>query len=259
MSVRAAAVGAVGSPAVASGGPAVSDRQGIEFQLAEPFPHLVLDDFLPRQTARAAAHLFDQPCGRWREGIHRHSRKWTDNCPAVRDWVQSAGLANPEFLARLEAMTGIRPLVADPELKGGGLHLSRPGSYLDLHADFTVHEALGMRRALNLLIYLTREYDEAWGGQLELWDRRVRRCVQRIAPRFNRAVLFATSDTSWHGHPDPMGGPPGAERRSLALYYYTPWTEGAPRLTTTRYRARPWEYRERVRLHLGRLRRWLAR
>lgn len=231
----------------------------VRFACAEPYPHLVMDGFLPPSWARILAGEFPaDPRGAdgWREGTHRHSQKWTCNGPAVRRWVQEMALDAPAFLEGLELMTGIAPLHADPGLKGGGLHLSRPGSFLDVHADFTVHAELGMRRALNLLIYLTPGYDPAWGGHLQLWDRKMRRCVQRVEPHFNRAVLFATSDTSWHGHPDPMRGPQHAQRRSLALYYYTPWHEGDARLTTTRYRARPWEYRERLRLVLGRVRRW---
>ena len=236
-------------------------EQAWGYATATPFPHLVLDDFLPPSRARLLSDEFPADPRhdfRWRAGHHRHSQKWTCNEPWVRKWVEEMDLASDGWLTTLEEITGIAPLYADPGLKGGGFHLSLPGSFLHCHADFTVHEDLGMRRALNLLVYLTPDYDPTWGGHLELWDRRMRRCVQRIAPLWNRAVLFSTDATSWHGHPDPMRGPAHAQRRSLALYYYTPWTDGAPWLRTTRYRARPWEYRERLRLQMGRLKRWLA-
>lgn len=40
-------------------------------------------------------------------------------------------------------------------------------------------------------------------------------------PIANRAVIFATSETSFHGHPEPMRLPKGTYRKSIALYYYS--------------------------------------
>ena len=36
-----------------------------------------------------------------------------------------------------------------------------------------------------------------FGGHLELWDRNVERCVQRLLPVFNRMVVFSTTDFSY--------------------------------------------------------------
>lgn len=64
------------------------------------------------------------------------------------------------------------------------------------------------------------QWDESWGGALELYDENVKP-VQKIWPILNRCVIFTTSDTSYHGHPEPMKLPEGMYRRSLAMYYYT--------------------------------------
>lgn len=53
--------------------------------------------------------------------------------------------------------------------------------------------------------------------------------VVTVEPVFNRAVIFATSDTSFHGHPEPMKLPEGVYRRSIAMYYYA-----IPRLERSR-------------------------
>ena len=73
----------------------------------------------------------------------------------------------------------------------------------------------------DLLVYLNENWSEEWGGDLELWDRTGKHCVQRIAPLFNRAVIFDTSNFSYHGHPRPLQCPEERSRKSLALYYYT--------------------------------------
>ena len=47
---------------------------------------------------------------------------------------------------------------------------------------------------------------------------------------FNRAVLFDTTQSSWHGLPDAIRCPPGVIRKSLAVYYLTePRPEAAQR------------------------------
>ena len=95
------------------------------------------------------------------------------------------------------------------------------GGFLKVHADFNRHGGLGLDRRLNVLFYLNRDWDDGWGGQLELWDMTMASCVQKISPIFNRLVVFATTDHSYHGLPDPLQCPPGVIRRSLAINYYT--------------------------------------
>jgi len=57
----------------------------------------------------------------------------------------------------LEALTGIRELVFDPELEGGGLHQTLPGGFLNIHTDFLTHnKRRHWSRQVNLLIYLNR-------------------------------------------------------------------------------------------------------
>jgi Rps23 Pro-64 3,4-dihydroxylase Tpa1-like proline 4-hydroxylase len=125
------------------------------------------------------------------------------------------------FMAFLEKLTGIAGLIPDPHLRGGGLHEIRRGGALGVHADFNFYKRLNLYRRLNLLVYLNENWTEAWGGDLELWDRQGKRCVRRISPIFNRAVVFDTSNLSYHGHPNPLQCPEERSRKSLALYYYT--------------------------------------
>ena len=68
---------------------------------------------------------------------------------------------------------------------------------------------------------MNQEWNETYGGDLELWDMEQYQCVKRLAPIFNRAVLFETSEISYHGHPTPLALPPGMTRKSLSVYYYT--------------------------------------
>jgi hypothetical protein len=83
-----------------------------------------------------------------------------------------------------------------------------------------------LHRRLNLILFLNREWDESWGGCLELhkdpWDPDAN-SVSMIVPIANRAVLFETTERSWHGF-SRIALPPDRQhisRKSVAVYYYT--------------------------------------
>ena len=137
------------------------------------------------------------------------------------------------FVALIERITGIAPIHADPHLNGGGLHQIRAGGYLNVHTDFNFDPATSRNRRLNLLLYLNKDWDRAWKGDIELWDARLDRPFFAAAPEANRVLLFETTETSYHGHPVPLAAPPGITRKSLAVYYYADWPAGvAPRKHT---------------------------
>lgn len=195
------------------------------YRSADPFPHVVLDDFLDSRLLRAVLAEFDaMDRGPWHYTERATERKYSTEDfghfgPATRTVITQLNAA--PFLGFLESLTGIPALIADPHLRGGGLHEIRRGGALGVHADFNFYQRLHLYRRLNLLVYLNEDWAPEWGGDLELWDRSGTRCVQRIAPLFNRAVIFDTSNFSYHGHPHPLQCPEDRARKSLALYYYT--------------------------------------
>ena len=140
-----------------------------------------------------------------------------------------------EFVGQL---LGIDDLIADPSLEGGGLHQSTRGGFLNIHADFTVHpHHRNWQRRANILLYLNEEWRPEYGGDLELWSADMKECVEKVSPVANRALIFTTDPTSFHGHPEPMLCPEGVARRSLALYYFS--IEKDPVVRSTEYRSRP--------------------
>jgi hypothetical protein len=217
-------------------------REREAFAAAAPFPHVVLDDLLPEPVADALAAEFDDPAIAWQPLHHVNERKLVFGDrgrmgePAA---MVVEALQSPTFLAALESLTGVRGMFGDPDLDGAGLHQTEPGGYLNVHADSLAHaKRRSWSRQLNLILFLNRDWRDEYRGWLELWDGRVERCVQRIAPVFNRAVIFRTSEISFHGVPEGVACPPGRARRSLALYYYRDESRTV-RLRPTRYVPRP--------------------
>ncbi|HEY9721673.1 MAG TPA: 2OG-Fe(II) oxygenase [Oscillatoriaceae cyanobacterium] len=219
-----------------------------EFGQARPFKHVVIenlfrpeflktvhDEFYPPNDPRW--HRFKDP-GRQVKLMLQSEYQLP---PAVKDLIRELN-AEP-FLRQLSALTGIEGLIPDPYLVGGGMHQLQRGGKLAIHADFNKHTLMKLDRRLNLLVYLNEDWPDAYGGHLELWDRDMKACEKRIAPIFNRTVVFLTDDFSYHGNPEPVECPPERGRKSIALYYYTngrPAEELSPEGDhTTLFRERP--------------------
>jgi hypothetical protein len=196
------------------------------FQAARPFKHIVIDGLFDADFLRRLADEFYQPNDpRWQRFENDHEGKLAVSNseqnlpPLVREFVRELN-AEP-FLKYVAALTGIEGLIPDPYLGGAGMHCIPRGGKLGIHADFNLHPLMKLDRRLNLLIYLNTDWQESYGGHLELWDRTMQHCVRRILPVFNRTVLFLTDDYSFHGHPEPLDCPPDRVRKSIAMYYYT--------------------------------------
>jgi Rps23 Pro-64 3,4-dihydroxylase Tpa1-like proline 4-hydroxylase len=196
-----------------------------EYRVADPFPHVVLDDVFEPELLKQILVEFDaMDRRRWHSSDKHLERKWaTEDIqhfgPTTRAFINQ--LNGGLFLNFLEKLTGIPGLISDPHLRGGGLHEIQRDGALGVHADFNLYPRLNIWRRLNFLLYLNENWESAWGGELELWDRTGKQRVKTIPPVFNRVVIFDTSNYSYHGHPLPLLCPPDRSRKSIALYFYT--------------------------------------
>ncbi|MCT2399687.1 2OG-Fe(II) oxygenase [Novosphingobium mangrovi (ex Huang et al. 2023)] len=210
------------------------------YRTASPFPHIVLDNFMDREILREVNREFPQSeKGRFSDEFSQLKTGYTlDKIRSAYIQDLFSALNSAAFLNFLEKMTGIQGLVSDPRFVGGGLHETRRGGHLSIHADFNIHPTSRMRRRLNLILFLNEDWNEEWGGALELWNKAMTACEHKVLPEIGRAVVFNTDSTSYHGHPDPLETPPDITRRSIALYYYTV-PEGLRIPHTTVWKKRP--------------------
>jgi Rps23 Pro-64 3,4-dihydroxylase Tpa1-like proline 4-hydroxylase len=224
----------------------LADQLRQQFTEASPFPHVVIDDFLPPDVLDAVLEEFPQPEQiDWQEFDSAREVKL-----ALAD-AEQMGSTTRHLLAEfnsmvftdfLTALTGIDRLIPDPQYSGGGLHQIRAGGFLKVHADFNKHPEFDLYRRLNAILYLNKDWAEEYGGHLQIWDNDMTRCEEKVLPVFNRLLIFATLDNAYHGHPDPVTCPPDRARRSMALYYYTvEQPEGGQDEHTTVFKARPGE------------------
>jgi hypothetical protein len=205
------------------------DRDALRrsFQGAKPFPFIVIENFLEPAAASELSRSYPTFDEALKEGFAFNfvneqrkvqitdTKKFPDAVRRLNDAISS-----PQFLGDLEYITGIKSLLADEMLGGGGMHLTGSGGRLDVHVDFNRIEDRQLFRRLNILIYLNPEWKQEWGGQIELWDKDVKVCHASCLPALNRCLIFETSDISYHGV-RPITSPPEVVRQSFAAYYYT--------------------------------------
>jgi len=204
------------------------DQYSKEFQIATPFNHIAIDNAFDQNTLDKLLAEFDNTDWakhdvRNHEGVQVKKRSnWktdSDIPPIAHSIIQT--LNSGDFMRWLSKLTGIEGIICDPYLSGGGFNQINKGGMLAIHADGNWHDLMGVHRRLNVILYLNKDWDEEWGGHFELWDRERTKCEKKIAPLFNRLVVFRTDDFSMHGHPHPLNCPEDRSRRSLILYYYT--------------------------------------
>ena len=235
---------------------------------ATPFPSLCIDGFLEEDFANRvldAFPTFEQASLMGREFAALNERgkvQLTDSSKFPEPIAElNRLLASPEFRQDLSYIFDIPDLLDDPKLVGGGMHQTGPQGHLDVHVDFNFIRDRKLHRRLNILVYFNKDWKPEWGGNVELWDKKVKVCHHSFSPIFNRCVIFATSEISYHGV-TAVKCPQGNTRKSFAGYYYT---EQAPEgwdgtIHTTIFKARPNEVlKGKVLMPAEKMSRWVRR
>lgn len=193
-----------------------------------PFKHLVLDNFLPLELAEQCLEYFpDIDDDVWEhEDIKdievKYRTKWRSEFDIPDGLIDAIRIMNSAPVLRaMSHLLSIPKLMPDPYFTGGGLNATKKGGLLDVHVDGNYHDASGLHRRLNALIYLNKDWIPDWGGEFGLYDKNGNVCLKKVPPLFNRLVIFDSHDYSFHGLPDPINFPEDTPRRSIILYYYT--------------------------------------
>ena len=193
-----------------------------------PFPHIVFDNFIKKDILDKIEHEFpnlesleNKIVFNDQKQIKFASKGSSDFSPTAKELIWQ--LNSDIFLKYLQDLTGIKEtLISDPYFAGAGYHQIKKGGLLKVHADFNKHSMINLDRRLNLLLYLNKNWDPSWGGNLELYDKNdLKKPVVSVEPFFNRCVIFSTTSETFHGHPDKISCPENRTRRSIALYYFS--------------------------------------
>ena len=141
----------------------------------KPYPHICFDNFLPKDLAFMLSKEYPK--------INKIDKNWKShkNKNVIRYFLEDSSLFKKnlkifsmlinsrKFLLFLESLTGIESIIPDPYFIGGGAMTTGSGGFLNIHADFNYHHKLQSWRRINVLFYLTPNWNKKWGGNLELW------------------------------------------------------------------------------------------
>jgi hypothetical protein len=199
------------------------------FDENQPFKHVEIPKFFDDDLVERMLDQFPVPKAEEmiNEFGHRNNKYACHDVrsigPAYReidDYIKST-----EFALLMRDLTGIEDLLYDPEYHGSGTHDNMSGQGMNPHVDFNLHRTTGYHRRINAIIYLNEEWEEEWGGCIQVhknpWDAE-NDWTKTYLPLKNRCVLFETNEYSWHGfekvtHPTN----PNISRKSFTIYMYT--------------------------------------
>ena len=215
-----------------------------------PFKHLFVDNFFPQDFAQRCLDSFpvindtDWDAAKDKDIEVKFRTKWESEFDIPDGIVDAIRVMNSSiFLNAMSKIMGIDKLIPDPYFSGGGLNVTCRGGLLDVHIDGNYHDASGLNRRLNAILYLNPGWDKSWGGEFGIYDNTGDICVKKIAPIFNRLVIFDTHDKSFHGLPNPINFPVNQPRKSILLYYYTKELRSAEHILVNEPHSALWKKR----------------
>ena len=157
------------------------EKYSKEFKSNSPYPHIVIDNFLAKDSANKVLDNFKINENWINISVVNNYKKYQlidkkcmdKNCNEIFEELNSR-----EFINILIKITGINNIFLDPALDGGGLQQVLNGGSLNVHTDFNTHIIeKTWKRVLNILIYLNHNWIDEYKGELEFWDEKVEKKV----------------------------------------------------------------------------------
>jgi Rps23 Pro-64 3,4-dihydroxylase Tpa1-like proline 4-hydroxylase len=196
------------------------------FQNTKP-SYIIIDNFLTTEYAEKVFQEFP---------VDFHDRNWhkyenpievkyaNNNIASLKENLQKLFyiLSAPKVVDKFSKVTGISNLEYDEYLHGAGIHAHPRNGRLNIHLDYEKHPISNKQRRINIILYLTKDWNDEWNGQTELWNEIVTEKVASSPVRFNTAIVFQTNEISWHGLPEKILCPENVFRKSFAYYYVSP-------------------------------------
>ncbi len=98
----------------------------------------------------------------------------------------------------IEEICGLTAIFPDEFLYAGGLSMMPKDKFLNPHLDNSHDKDRKHWRVLNILYYVTPNWEDSFGGNLELWPKGLENSPVTITSKFNRLVVMTTHQKSWH-------------------------------------------------------------
>jgi len=198
-----------------------------------------IDDLLPEEIAIQIHENFPKPSEMVLKKSIRENKYIAAQMdlyhPILEDIIYAF---QDERIVKLVAkICAIKEAFPDDKLYAGGISLMGKNQFLNPHLDNSHDKERERWRVLNLLYYVTPDWDIKNGGNLELWPNGLSEKQITIESKFNRLAVMATHNHSLHSVSPVVVD---KERKCVSNYYFS----NAPLASTdtfhvTSFRGRP--------------------
>ena len=199
----------------------------VDFFKSLPFPHIVLDDFLDIdffEGLKGTLDRLDESTGGKNFDSIVEEKKWISLNTSLPNIVKEIvdAFHTDDWVNNMCNLTGIDTLIATPNgnTKLANYHIMEPGGVLGAHVDHSSEPLMKIPHVLNVIIYLTKAWDENDGGGTLLFDKYGKEIVSKVAYKENRAVIFLHTPYSFHGV-ERIRGSCKLKRRTIYVDYYS--------------------------------------
>jgi len=190
---------------------------------SNPFPYVIIPDFINTEYYNKIKSNFpSEPDENWWKYENPLEVKYAlDNLELMDGVISNVfyALSHDNTIDKFKKIFNIPDLEYDPHCHGAGLHMHPRYGRLNMHLDYEIHPLSNKQRLLNIILYLNDDWNPDWNGDTQLWNNNVSECIVKSYPKGNSAIVFVTTEQSWHGVPDIILCPQGEYRKTLAFYY----------------------------------------
>lgn len=218
----------------------LSDLADSYLQSQAAIGYFVIDDLLPEEIAKKIFACFPNGSDmRLKKSLKEYkfiAAQMDNYNPILEEAVYA--FQDPRVVRLISKICGIDNLYPDEHLYAGGISLMGDKHFLNPHLDNSHDKDRDRWRVLNLLYYVTPDWNIENGGNLELWPNGLQEKQITIHSKFNRLAVMATHDHSWHSV-SPISSN-GASRGCVSNYYFSDTSlRDSDRFHVTSFRGRP--------------------
>lgn len=199
------------------------EKLRIQYDSHPYYGKIDIHNFLPEEvTEQCAKELDALPLEIGKKFTRKGSCMWEYNnlkyTPIQEQLVNV--LHSSEFIRWVEKVSGVDRLIPDPHLIGSGYMKSFAGDTLKIHTDFNWVEELHLHRAVSIIIYFNKVWDDKWGGALDFFDFNKQKKVSSTMPAFGNMLMWTYHNLVFHGMERPMTCPDNVSRKGIRIFYY---------------------------------------
>ncbi|MFV0305408.1 MAG: 2OG-Fe(II) oxygenase [Moheibacter sp.] len=171
-----------------------------EFKTNRLIPYFYIDDLLDESLVLEIYKVFPASKDMMPKKSMRENKlvsaQMNQHHPLLEEIIYA--FQEPEVVKIIEEITQFDELVPDTQLYAGGISMMEKGNFLKPHLDNSHDMERNNYRVMNLLYYVSPDWNLENGGNLELWHNGIDAPQDTIISKFNRLAVMITHDKSLH-------------------------------------------------------------